>query len=300
MARIMVIGEGMLELSDSGSGWRLEYGGDTLNTAIHLARFGHDVVFATALGADRFSDDLRRRWRDEGLDISQVLTDPDRLPGLYAIRTDRTGERSFTYWRGESAARNLFSLPESGRLTEAVDRADMLLFSLISLAILPAPARTSLFDLCRRLKRRGGRIAFDGNYRPILWRDAADALEARNEAISLCDIGLPTLDDETALTGTLTAEKVAKQWRLLGAGETIVKLGSEGCLVDERTVSPAARLSPVDTSGAGDAFNAGYLNARLVGAHQFEAARRGHDLAAWTLMRRGAAPPSDPSAPYHL
>lgn len=298
MTKIMVIGEGMLELSGDGPAWQLGYGGDTLNTAIHLARFGHDVAFASALGIDAFSEELRRRWRDEGLDISLVLTDPDRLPGLYAIRTDAAGERSFTYWRGESAARQMFSLSESHRLAEAADQADLLLFSLISLAILSAPSREMLFDLCRRTKARGGRIGFDGNYRPKLWCGPAEAIAARDAAIALCDFGLPTLEDELALAGLSTAKEVATHWRGLGAKETIVKLGAEGCLVEDCVVAPAARLSPVDTSGAGDAFNAGYLHARLSGAESLDAARCGHELAGWTLMRRGALPAPDASAPY--
>lgn len=298
MTKIMVIGEGMLELSGDAPAWRLGYGGDTLNTAIHLARFGHKVAFASALGADAFSDELRLRWRDEGLDVSLVLTDPDRLPGLYAIRTDAVGERNFTYWRGESAARQMFFLPDSHRLAEAADCADLLLFSLISLAILPVPARELLFDLCGRTKARGGRIAFDGNYRPKLWRDPAEAIAARDTAIALCDFGLPTLEDEFTLAGLSTAEAVIAHWHGLGAEEAIVKLGAEGCLVDDRIVAPAARLSPVDTSGAGDAFNAGYLHARLGGALPIDAARCGHELAAWTLMRPGAVPAPDASAPY--
>lgn len=298
MAKVVVIGEGMLELSSDGPGWRLAYGGDTLNTAIHLARFGHEVTFATALGADAFSHELRRAWQEEGLDISLVLAHPDRLPGLYAIRTDANGERSFTYWRGESAARQMFELSGSRRFGEAADRADLLLFSLISVAILPEASREMLRDLCRRTRTGGGRIAFDGNYRPKLWRDAAEAIAERDRAIALCDIGLPTFEDELAISGLSTAEAVESHWRGLGTSETVVKLGAEGCLVDGRIAPPPSRLSPVDTSGAGDAFNAGYLHARLGGASAADATRFGHELAGWTLMRRGAVPAPDADAPY--
>jgi len=298
MAKVVVLGEGMLELSADGPGWRLAFGGDTLNTAIHLARFGHDVAFATALGTDAFSDELRRGWRDEGLDVSLVLTDPDRLPGLYAIRTEADGERSFTYWRDHSAARQMFTLPGAQHFEVAADRADLLLFSLISVAILPHASRAMLRDLCRRTNAGGGRVAFDGNYRPKLWRNTNEGIAERDAAIALSDIGLPTLEDELALSGPSTAEAVSARWRELGARETVVKLGAEGCMIDGRIVSPASRLSPIDTSGAGDAFNAGYLHARLGGALPADAARCGHELAAWSLMRRGAVPALDGDAPY--
>ena len=123
MARIVLAGEAMLELSQDGAGWRLGYGGDTLNTAIHLARAGHDVAYLTALGSDPLSADLRARWAAEGLDTSLVLDHPARATGLYAISTDTAGERSFTYWRDTSAARELFALEAAGDALAEAERA---------------------------------------------------------------------------------------------------------------------------------------------------------------------------------
>jgi 2-dehydro-3-deoxygluconokinase len=302
MARIVVIGEGMLELSRVGTHWQLGHGGDTLNTAIHLARFGGAVSYATALGADTFSDALRAAWAAEGLDVSLILTDPDRQPGLYAIATDALGERSFAYWRGESAARGLFALPGVDRVIAAAETADLLVFSLISLAILPPAGRSALFDLCRRVRARGGWVAFDSNYRPRLWESPAAARAACDQAIALADIGLPTIDDDIALADPAgrahDAVAVRDRWRALGAGEIVVKLGGAGCLIDDEIVPPPAVVAPVDTSGAGDAFNAGYLHARLAGIAPHDAARDGHRLAGWVIMRPGAVPANAPDAPY--
>ena len=122
MSRIVYVGEAMLELSRCDGAWTLGYGGDTLNTAIHLARAGHDVSYLTALGDDPFSHDLRAGWSREGLDCSLVLKHPARQPGLYAISTDASGERSFTYWREASAARDMFSLPA---MAEAMEQAEI-------------------------------------------------------------------------------------------------------------------------------------------------------------------------------
>jgi 2-dehydro-3-deoxygluconokinase len=301
VARIISIGEAMLELSRRGEGWTLGYGGDTLNTAIHLARAGHDVAYLTALGADPFSDDLKRQWAAEGLDTTQILTDPDRQPGLYAISTDPTGERSFTYWRSDSAARGMFLLPRIDTVLAQAEGADCITFSLITLAILPPIARHRLFDLCRRVRARGGMVAFDGNYRAKLWRDQAEAGAARDAAIAVADVGLPTLDDEAAMQSAQAwrAEDVAAHWQSLGCAETIVKLGARGCRLPDGTITPPpAILSPKDTSGAGDAFNGGYLAARLNGASVDAAALAGHQLAGWTVMRAGAIPALDEQAPY--
>ncbi|MEC7933655.1 MAG: PfkB family carbohydrate kinase, partial [Pseudomonadota bacterium] len=116
-ATITVIGEAMLELSrGAGDGWNLRYGGDVINTAVHLARFGDTVRLASALGSDPMSADLRAQWEAEGVDTQLVLAATDRLPGLYAIETDATGERTFHYWRSEAAARRMFALPDSDAL----------------------------------------------------------------------------------------------------------------------------------------------------------------------------------------
>ena len=292
--RVVLVGEAMLELSQDGPGWRLAYGGDTLNTAIHLARSGVDCAYLTALGADPFSADLRARWAKEGLDTSLVLTDPARNPGLYAITTDDAGERSFTYWRGESAARQMFACDGIDAALARAGQADLLAFSLVSLAVLPDEGRATLLALARTVRERGGQVAFDGNYRPRLWHDAATARAARDAAIALATIGLPTLEDETMLSGERDAQAVAAHWQGLGCAETIVKLGADGCrLPDGRVIAPERVLAPIDTSGAGDAFNASYLAARLRGEAPAQAAICGHALAGWTIMRRGAIPARD-------
>lgn len=292
--RAVFIGEAMLELSRDGERWRLGYGGDTLNMAIHLARASVDVGYLTALGDDPFSAEMKREWQAEGLDVSLVLTHPGRHAGLYAIDTDAAGERSFTYWRDHAAAREMFALPSMPGALQVAERADLLAFSLITLAILPPQARAELLAFAGRVRANGGKVAFDGNYRPRLWSDPVEACAARDAAIACADFGLPTLEDECALSGAVSADDVAAHWQGLGCAETVVKLGAGGCrLPDGQVIAPETTLAPIDTSGAGDAFNAGYLAARLEGAAVEDAASAGHVLAGWTIMRPGAIPPRD-------
>jgi 2-dehydro-3-deoxygluconokinase len=297
---IAIIGEGMLELRRDPAtkdGWQLGYGGDTLNTAIHLARAGLDVSYISALGSDAVSDDLRQSWQAEGVDVSCVLSDPERFPGLYAISTDEHGERTFSYWRGESAARRLFEVEGIAAVIEKTAKAELLYFSLISLAVLPESGRAAVFDLCERVRANGGRVAFDSNYRPRLWSEVSAAQTALREAAARADIGLPTLGDEELLFGNTDAAGVAAHWHGLGTGEVVVKQGADGCLVSHegsQQLVPALRdVKVVDTSGAGDAFNAGYLGARLRGEAPEDAARAGHELAAWVVSRPGAIPAED-------
>jgi 2-dehydro-3-deoxygluconokinase len=298
--KVLVVGEGMIELSKAAPDdlWRIGSGGDTLNMAVHLARLGCEVAFASVVGADPFAVDLREKCGREGLDLGTLLTDPQRTTGLYAIHTDEAGERSFTYWRRESAARHLFAHPNIERVEAAAENADLVVFSLISLAILPAEGRQRLRDLVMRAAQCGAKVAFDGNYRATLWDDVEAARRARDPAIALCDFGLPTLDDEHAIDGSADAEKVAARWKRAGANEVVVKLGAEGCFTADGVVAPLIPLEPLDTTGAGDAFNAGYLYARLQQQDVIAAAKAGHELAAWTLMQQGSIPPVTPDAPY--
>ena len=299
MARIVLVGEAMLELSRRSEGWQLGYGGDTLNMAVHLARTGHDVAYLTALGSDPLSAQLKEELAREGLDVSLLLDHPDRSTGLYAITTDATGERSFSYWRDTSAARDMFSLPAMSAALAEAGRAEFVCFSLISLAVLPPRDRERLLSLARAIGERGGKVVFDGNYRARLWQSSDEARAARDAAIGIAHIGLPTLEDEAMLSGEADAEAVAEHWASLGCGEVIVKLGAAGCrLPDGRVLPPPEVLQPVDTSGAGDAFNSGYLAARIRGESLEAAARAGHALAGWCVMRSGAIPARDGSAPY--
>lgn len=297
---VILVGEGMLELSARANGlWQMGFGGDTLNTAIHLARLGRTVAYASALGSDAFGAGLRQQWAAEGLDCSLLLTDPARSTGLYSISLDGQGERTFSYWRSDSAARQMFALEGSKALVKELGAAEVLAFSLISLAILPVQGRYVLLDAARKVRANGGRVVFDGNYRPRLWSSLQEAVHLRDLAIGCATIGLPTLEDEVALGLPDDPQAVAAHWQALGCAETVVKLGAQGCLLPDGTLVPPPQvLQPVDTSGAGDAFNAGYLSARLAGASPHDAALQGHRLAGWCVMRPGAIPPRDGAAPY--
>jgi 2-dehydro-3-deoxygluconokinase len=301
---IAVIGEGMLELTLQDGAWRVGTAGDALNVATHLARFGRPVDFITALGADPVSAHLRQAWAAEGIGVAHVLTDAVRAPGLYAISVDAEGERSFTYWRSDSAARGLFSAPGIEAALEAARQAPLLYFSLISLAVTPPEGRDRLFQLCEEVRAAGGLVAFDTNYRPALWDGVGAAREAAERFIAVTDIGLPTFSDEALLFGDGGPGVTARRWREAGVREVAVKCGAAGCLLStgdsEDMVAPPDPVAAADTSGAGDAFNAGYLDASLRGLPPTSRALAGHALAGWIVSRPGALPARDAGFDYGL
>lgn len=291
-AAIVAVGECMLELRADGDHWRLGHGGDTFNTALYLARLGEDVAYLTAIGDDPFSAAMRAGWAAEGLRLDLVLTAPRRLPGLYAIRTDAAGERSFHYWREQAAVRDLFRLPGCADALERAAGARLLYTSGITLALFDASGRDALTALARRVRDAGGDVAFDPNYRPKAW-SAPEAARAAIAAFApLVTTVLPTFDDEAALHGDADPDATRARWRSAGARDIVVKLGPAGCMLDDgRIVAPAAPLTPVDTTGAGDAFNAGYLAARRRGVPAADAAVFANRLAGRVIGCRGAILP---------
>lgn len=304
MLRIASIGECMIELSEqSEGGGRMQrtFGGDTLNTAVYLARCLRDsaaeVHYVTALGDDPFSDEMLAGWRAEGVHTRLVARLPGRLPGLYIIRTDAGGERSFHYWRSAAAARDLLRDGRAEALGEALASFDLIYLSGITLGILDSDSREQLFALLEALRRGGSRVAFDSNYRPRLWPDQAAAREATTRAYRLADFALPTFDDEAALFGDAEAGTTIRRLHALGVAEVAVKRGGEPCLVSTQGRAsvevPAERaVRPVDTTAAGDSFNAAYLAARLTGAEPEAAAAAGHRLAAKVVTAKGAIVPT--------
>lgn len=294
MARIVAIGEAMLELAGGPPAWRLGVAGDVFNTAVHLARAGHAMRFLTAVGSDAFSDRMVDGFAQEGIDTALVLRNPVARPGLYAVTLDAHGERSFTYWRDTSAARTMLDLPGSAGALDAAADCDLLYFSLITLAILPPSRHPVLFGLAEAVRARGGAVAFDSNYRPALWPDREAARRACEAGIAVSTIGLPTLDDECALIGETSPAATAERWQLLGCLDVVVKTGADGCrLPSGELVRPPTVLAPVDTSGAGDAFNGGFLGALFAGSSARDAAKAGHALAGRTIMHPGAIPPRE-------
>jgi 2-dehydro-3-deoxygluconokinase len=96
--RVASIGECMVEFSAATDGlFARGFGGDTLNTALYLARLGVDTSYVTALGDDPLSDAMLAAWKAEGIKTDEVMCLPGRLPGLYMIERDARGERSFLY-----------------------------------------------------------------------------------------------------------------------------------------------------------------------------------------------------------
>ena len=300
---IAAIGECMLELSRSNdspvneisSPTNLAFGGDSLNTCIYLARLGVTPSYVTALGDDPLSLWMAECWQQEGIDCSQVHHVPGELPGLYFIETDNDGERSFHYWRDRAPVKRLLDDPsDAARVLEALNAVPMIYLSGITLAVLTQTSRERLLTWLPEYRKSGGRVAFDNNYRPRLWKSPEEARNAFEMMYGMTDLALPTLEDQIALFGEMSADEVIRDLVSRGVGEIALKQGADGSRVaGDGFIQhvPAVATNVVDTTSAGDSFNAGYLASRARGMSQEDAAVVGSNLAAIVIQHRGAIIP---------
>ncbi|GAB7220388.1 2-dehydro-3-deoxygluconokinase [Vibrio comitans] len=299
--KIAVLGECMVELQKRNGELKQTFGGDTLNSALYLSRLtkehGISVSYVTALGRDPFSIEMLQAWQDEGIDTGTVLSIADKTPGIYFIETDDTGERSFHYWRNDSAAKFVFDQPESEALINTLFAYDAIYMSGITLAILTENGRLKLLSFLENYKARGGKVIFDNNYRPKLWLNADEAQSWYLKVLKHTDTALLTYDDDQLLFGDTRLQQCIERTSALGVNEIIIKRGSDACLVvegsEQNYISANKIANVVDTTAAGDSFSAGFMAKRFTGGSAQEAASTGHLVAGTVIQHKGAIIPRD-------
>jgi 2-dehydro-3-deoxygluconokinase len=291
--RFVSIGECMIEMSGGEDRmYRQGFAGDTLNTAWYaraLLPEGWSVDYVTAVGDDIYSRDMRGFIAAAGIGTGHVREIAGKRPGLYMIH-QADGDRHFTYWRGQSAAKLVADDPEA--LAAALDGATTVYFSGISLAILAPRARGKLMKAIVAARDKGAEVVFDTNLRPALWTSPKIMASTLTAAAAIADIVLPTHSDEAPLFGDTSPEATAERYLKIGAREVIVKNGAEPALVataEAQVFVPAPKAERVvDATGAGDSFNGGYLSARARGVAPVEAAREAHRVAGVVIGHKGA------------
>lgn len=302
MTTVACIGECMIELRQATDG-RLSrgYGGDTLNTAVYLARLGTPVDYITALGDDPISDEMVAGWASEHVGTKRVMRLAGKLPGLYMIQTDAAGERRFYHWRESSAVRSLLSLPQTDDILKALAGYGLVYLSAITLSLFDEAGRRRLIAALARARQNSVRIAFDTNFRSRGWPDLEIARRAYQEAFDVADIVLASTEDMSALYPGETGDQLLAR---IPSSEAVMKLAEPACLVRSAGVFQLVKAGPVpdtvvDTTAAGDSFAAAYLAARLRGADPVAAAQAGHRLAGTVVCHHGAIIPLD-AMPDHI
>jgi 2-dehydro-3-deoxygluconokinase len=295
VTHVLVVGEPLVELMEEQPGVvRSGFGGDALNVAVYLSREAPElrVSLGSAVGDDPPSRELVQLCRDEGVNVSFLRHVPGSGIGRYSVIVDGAGERSFRYRRSDSPFRAVLDTADHPLPDPAT--VDALWFSGIGLAVLHEAGRERLMDYAGSIRLATGTVIYDPNHRPALWARPEEARAWTARAVGSADIVLASVDDGRHLTGAATPHAVAEAFRAWGPDEVVITDGSAPCVVahDAGVAEVPANEAPiVDTTAAGDAFDAGYIAARLRGEDPERSARGGHRLGSAVVRHRGALIP---------
>ena len=289
---ILHIGECMIELSPLENGdFKSGFAGDTFNTAWYARRaLSSDwtVGYFTAVGDDHWSLEMLKFFAQSGIDQKHIIKIKGASPGLYIVRLDH-GERSFSYWRSASAARHLIDDPTA--LRAALQGQGAVFFSGITLAILKPALRQAFLAEMAEARQNGSIIAFDPNLRPHLWEDAQVMRDVIQKAGDLADIVLPSFEDEETHFGDHSPGETMARY---GAAKVVVvKNGGNEMIARDATgqsvaFTPQKIENPIDTTAAGDAFNAGFLTTYLTTGDLAKSIHQGATLSGNVITQLGA------------
>lgn len=288
---VVSLGEPLYEFSEV-PGRSREYlqgfGGDTSNCAIAAARQGARVAYITRLGNDEFGRQFLQLWKQEGIDVSCVQTDPAAHTAVYFISQGPQGH-SFSYLRAGSAASRM--RPEHVPL-EPLRSTRYFHASGISQAISDS-ACDAVFAASRIARQAGAQFVYDANIRPRLW-SAQRAAAIVSATMACADLFFLSLEDAQVLCEASDPNAILDWCHERGAHCTVLKLGPDGAVASNghrRWKVDSYRVKAVDATGAGDCF-AGATMARLAAGDSLEAALRyASAAAALTCAGFGAVAP---------
>ena len=296
--KILSVGECMAEFSpDEQLGkFNLGFAGDTFNTAWYIANNHSDInsAYFSKLGDDDLSDKMLKFMSDNRVDTTHVKKVSGSTIGLYLISLVN-GERTFSYWRNNSAATLLGQ--NINDVEHAVKKQDMIYFSGITLAILDPSSRNNLFSCLKSARRAGKKIAFDPNLRPKLWSDKKEMCDVIMAGANLSDIILPSFDDESTWFSDANPMATLKRYQKVGAEIVVVKnAGEPVSFISNQGIGthPVQSIGTVvDSTAAGDSFNSEILVGVLRKIPLSEAISNGANLAKKVIMGHGALIKSD-------
>ncbi|MBS4699150.1 aminoimidazole riboside kinase [Aeromonas media] len=254
--RVWVMGDAVVDLIPEGELHYLKCpGGAPANVAVGVARLGGESAFIGRVGADPFGRFMADTLAAEGVDIRHLTQDPAHRTSTVLVELDEEGERSFTFMVRPSA-------------DQFLEPADLPRFEVgqwllsCSIALANEPVRSSCLQAMAAIKAAGGRVCFDPNLRPEVWGKPAEMLPQVSAAIALADVVKLSVEELQLLSGE--DDLLAGLATLSGPALVLVTRGAAGVvarLEGELLEWVGQKVTPLDTTGAGDAFVAGLLAA---------------------------------------
>ncbi|WP_439133304.1 sugar kinase [Pseudomaricurvus sp.] len=294
---IAFLGEPLLELAAAGSDrYSLGVAGDVFNTAVAVAQLGTPAFLATSVGTAAQDQRFFECAETYGVSPDLIERDSEHQAGLYLISNAPDGERSFSYWRNDSAAKHLFSTRSNlDAMLDKLQSIENIYLSGITLSLMSTDARELFYDWVSGYRQSGGKVIYDNNYRARLWASSDGYRTVNREMLVHTDVFLPSLEDVIS-SGEVSSEEDARKWILdSGVAEIVIKNGTSPITVwngkQQQEITVVAQAGVVDTTGAGDGFNGGYLAARFSGFELPEAVKVGMQVSAEVVCHQGAILP---------
>lgn len=295
--KIVFIGEAMLELvNNDDNTLKKSFAGDAYNSSVYLKRAypDNDVSFMTSVGADVLSRSFTEELHEESINNNVIGFSPNNHIGVYMVLNDEFGERSFLYWRNDSAAKSMMTSLSETQLNAPFNTV---FFSGITLAILNSDQRSLFFSHIKKLKSDGALIIFDPNYRAKLWENEETAKRAMQSAYEVSDWLMPGVDDFAALYGLNDVESCLTFCKQFDFKELVLKQGEKAVHIINGDGVTVVQIEPstnvVDTTSAGDAFNGVYIGARLNGNNANNATTLASYAAKQVIETPGAIMPKE-------
>lgn len=270
MAKIVAIGELLIDFTPAGVSengknlYECNPGGGVPNVLSCLSSLGDETELIACVGEDAFGETLIRALKDAGIGHSHVKMIKNVPTTLAIVSLDARGERSFSFYRSGCADLKI----SSRSVTKALFRGARAL-CVGSLSTVADPSRAATYKAIECAKAAGAIVCFDPNWRPFLWKSAEDAIEQMKRLLTFADIVKVSEEELSLLTETEDLASGAKRLFTMSSAKVLfVTLGSEGSLWFTRgelrgAVRPERTDGVVDTTGAGDYFVGGALNAIL-------------------------------------
>ncbi|KJY93642.1 fructokinase [Vibrio neptunius] len=254
--RVWVTGDAVVDLiPDSESSYLKCPGGAPANVAVAIARLEGDAAFIGRVGQDPLGRFMQQTLKQEQVDTQMMILDEAQRTSTVIVDLDDSGERSFTFMVKPSA-------------DQFLETSDLPTFTqgqwlhVCSIALANEPSRSSTLEAMRQIKAAGGYVSFDPNLREEVWANPEELKPIVREAIALADVVKFSDDELLFLTGSDTLEQGVEALEPFKNTLVLITQGAKGALVlFEKTQQLIASqaVSPVDTTGAGDAFVGGLL-----------------------------------------
>jgi sugar/nucleoside kinase (ribokinase family) len=262
-------------------------GGAVANIVVAASRLGLKTGFLGCVGDDEFGAFIMHDFVKEGVDISRVKTVKGRATGIAFYSVDEKGERHYAFYRFPG-----YSDPESAFMADSIDSeyvAGSKMLHLSEAMVRQIQTRETALKVLHIAKENGVQVSYDPNVRETLWSSREEFFETQRKVLSLVDIFLSTLEEANFIVGEQTGEETAKRILALGPSTLVLREKSHYQVrtPHQSLLIPVTKVRAVDTSGAGDAFDAGFLTGLINRLPLDKAVLLGSSVAALKVVKVG-------------